>query len=190
MKVEEIELAKLTPYPVQVRIHTERQIEEYKKSIELFDQNRPMLVDENNVVLAGNGLFRALSELGRKTGWIKRYTTLSDADKKKLVLADNAIASLGKDNNENIVSLIGTIGDLQIPGFDTDLLKAIIQDPIKLNAEVENFGNINDNQKEVMSNFQDNNQNLLDRIGQERTEQEQKTEQAKVVCPNCGTVIV
>ena len=50
-----------------VRLHGDRQIKEYIRSIEMFGQIRPIVIDENNTVLAGNGLLTALMQMGRET---------------------------------------------------------------------------------------------------------------------------
>ena len=44
------------------RLHSEKQIREYIRSIKMFGQLRPMVIDEDNVILAGNG----------SKGWARR----------------------------------------------------------------------------------------------------------------------
>ena len=46
-----------------VRLHGDRQIKEYMRSVEMFGQVRPLIIDENNVVLCGNGLFQTLQQI-------------------------------------------------------------------------------------------------------------------------------
>ena len=41
-----------------VRMHTDKQLKEFRRSIEMFGQIRPIVVDEDGVILAGNGLRR------------------------------------------------------------------------------------------------------------------------------------
>ena len=53
--------------PGNTRLHSERQIREYVRSIEMFGQLRPMVIDENNIVLAGNGLLEAMRRMGKET---------------------------------------------------------------------------------------------------------------------------
>lgn len=43
-----------------IRIHTEKQLEEFERSVRMFGQIRPIVVDENNTILAGNGLYETL----------------------------------------------------------------------------------------------------------------------------------
>ena len=39
-----------------VRMHTDKQLKEFRRSIEMFGQIRPIVVDEDGVILAGDGL--------------------------------------------------------------------------------------------------------------------------------------
>ena len=42
-----------------VRIHSEQQIRELKRSLEKFGQTRAIVVDEDDTILIGNGLYEA-----------------------------------------------------------------------------------------------------------------------------------
>ena len=48
-----------------VRMHTDKQLTEFRRSVEMFGQIRPIVIDENNVMLAGNGLYETLLSMGR-----------------------------------------------------------------------------------------------------------------------------
>lgn len=58
-------LAELVQPEKNVRIHTEKQLQEFEKSVRMFGQIRPIVIDENNVILAGNGLYETLKRMGR-----------------------------------------------------------------------------------------------------------------------------
>lgn len=47
-----------------VRMHTENQLVEYERSVRMFGQTRPIIVDEDGLILVGNGLFDTLSRMG------------------------------------------------------------------------------------------------------------------------------
>ena len=57
MRVVKMKLADLVKPEKNVRIHTEQQIKEFRRSVEMFGQIRPIVVDEKNIILAGNGLY-------------------------------------------------------------------------------------------------------------------------------------
>jgi hypothetical protein len=53
---------------------------------------RPMVIDNNNVVLGGNMRLTALKDLGYKEipdNWVKRASELTDEEKQRFVIADN-----------------------------------------------------------------------------------------------------
>ena len=56
MKVIKKRLDDLKHPEKNVRIHSEQQIRELKRSLEKFGQTRALGVEENNVILIGNGL--------------------------------------------------------------------------------------------------------------------------------------
>ena len=49
MKIVKIKLADLVKPEKNVRIHTEKQIKEFRRSVEMFGQIRPIVVDERNM---------------------------------------------------------------------------------------------------------------------------------------------
>ena len=70
MKVIKKRLDDLKHPEKNVRIHSEQQIRELKRSLEKFGQTRALVVDENNVILIGNGLSRKNSRMRRP--WRRR----------------------------------------------------------------------------------------------------------------------
>lgn len=77
------------------RFISQDKLERLKKSINGFPKMmsvRPIVVDDNNVVLGGNMRFRALQELGYTevdSEWIKQITELTDEQKKEFIIKDN-----------------------------------------------------------------------------------------------------
>ena len=56
MKVTKKPLTELHPPERNVRMHTDKQLKEFRRSVEMFGQIRPIVVDEAGIKLAGNGL--------------------------------------------------------------------------------------------------------------------------------------
>lgn len=127
MNITQLALDQLKRPQRNVRMHTDGQIAEFKRSVEMFGQIRPIVVDEQHTILAGNGLYDTLLALGRDSADCYVVTGLSDNEKKKLMLADNRIFSLGMDDIEAIDDIInGLKDDLDIPGFDDSILQSLI----------------------------------------------------------------
>ena len=79
---------------INVRIHSEQQIRELKRSVENFGQTRAIVVDEDDTILIGNGLYEAMVSLGYQEATVYVKTGLSENDKKKLMIADNKTYAL------------------------------------------------------------------------------------------------
>jgi len=63
-------------------------IKEFPKMMKL----RPIIVDNNNIILGGNMRFRALQELGYEEipdEWIKKSDNLTEDEYKRFIIADN-----------------------------------------------------------------------------------------------------
>ena len=98
MKVTKKPLAELHPPERNVRMHTDKQLKEFRRSVEMFGQIRPIVVDEGGTILAGNGLFETLLSMGRTEADCYVVSGLTEAQKKKLMLADNRVFDLGVDD--------------------------------------------------------------------------------------------
>lgn len=134
-------LSELKRADKNVRLHGDKQIKEYIRSIEMFGQLRPMVIDEDNVVLAGNGLLTALLQMGRETADCYVVTGLTAKQKKKLMLADNKIFELGVNDTNAFDDLLRELGgDVDIPGYDEELLKVLTANAKEADEIISSYG--------------------------------------------------
>lgn len=215
MKVIKKRLDDLKHPEKNVRIHSEQQIRELKRSLEKFGQTRALVVDENNVILIGNGLYEAMVSLGYQEASVYVKTELSENDKKKLVIADNKTYALGIDNLDTLNEFLEELqGDLDIPGYDEEILQQMVADADEVTEKISEYGTLDESeiqkikeanekreQKAAAAEISDNNSenssenpNTSDNQSSERqntTETEPEiTETRKfVICPNCGEKI-
>lgn len=118
MKVIKKPLTELRRPDRNVRMHTDKQLKEFRRSVEMFGQIRPIVVDEDGVILAGNGLYETLLSLGRTEADCYVVSGLTEAEKKKLMLADNRVFDLGVDDLAALDAFILELkDDLDIPGY-------------------------------------------------------------------------
>lgn len=130
-----------------IRIHTEKQLEEFERSVRMFGQIRPIVVDENNVILAGNGLYETLLRMNREDALVYKYEDLTEAQKKKLMIADNKIFSLGIENLDTLNELLEELdGDLDIPGFDEEILKQMVADADEITEKISEYGTLDEDE--------------------------------------------
>lgn len=174
MKTEVVKIELLKEPEKNVRIHTEKQYEELYRSYKMFGQYRPVVVDENNVVLAGNGFVEALRRNGEKEVTVLRYTNLSDSDKKKLMIADNKTYSLGFDNNDNIMDILAELDDYDVPGFEEDLLQDLLGDQDDVDETIEEFGVLDQEEIAQFERKGERQERRIERAIEEREQQEQE----------------
>ena len=210
MKVIKKRLDDLKHPEKNVRIHSEQQIRELKRSLEKFGQTRALVVDENNVILIGNGLYEAMVSLGYQEASVYVKTELSENDKKKLMIADNKTYVLGIDNLDTLNEFLEELqGDLDIPGYDEEILQQMVADADEVTEKISEYGTLDESeikkikeanekreQKAAAAEISDNNSenssenpNTSDNQSSERqntTETEPEiTETRKfVICPN------
>lgn len=123
MEIVSKKLTELKPARKNVRLHPQKQIDEMKRSVEMFGQYRPLIVSYNGEILVGNGLYETFVQMGKDTiECIVLPKNTSEKKKRKLMLADNKIFSLGKDFLSNIDELLSEFDEFDIPGFDEDVL--------------------------------------------------------------------
>jgi DNA modification methylase len=117
-KVELVQIASLYPSKNNPRTHSAKQLRQIARSIESFGFNNPVLVDQNNQIIAGHGRVAAAKLLGYDTVPTLRIEHLSDEEKRAYIIADNRLAErAGWDNAILAVELQG-LSDL---GFDVEL---------------------------------------------------------------------
>lgn len=215
MKVIKKRLDDLKHPEKNVRIHSEQQIRELKRSLEKFGQTRALVVDENNVILIGNGLYEAMVSLGYQEASVYVKTELSENDKKKLMIADNKTYALGIDNLDTLNEFLEELqGDLDIPGYDEEILQQMVADADEVTEKISEYGTLDESeiqkikeanekreQKAAAAEISDNNSenssenpNTSDNQSSERqntTETEPETTETRkfVICPNCGEKI-
>jgi ParB-like chromosome segregation protein Spo0J len=114
MKTETVPIDSIHPDPANVRIHPERNLAGIKASLARFGQQRPILVDGNGIIRAGNGTHAAAMELGWDTIAIVR-TTLKGSEATAYAIADNRTAELAEWDD---TALADTLRALQSEDFD------------------------------------------------------------------------
>lgn len=130
MKVKTVPIESIIPNEKNVRLHGHAQLEALKQSYLMFGQFRPIVIDENNIILAGHGIWEAMIAAGAKECSVYQYDNLSNAQKLKLMLADNKTQELGTfnfDKFDEVIKEISLDGDLNIPGYDSDVLDMIVK---------------------------------------------------------------
>jgi hypothetical protein len=94
LSITDRKISELRPYPRNARTHSRKQIKQIKASIEEFGFTNPILIDENDQIMAGHGRVEAAKLLGLAEIPTVQIGHLSAAQKKAYILADNRLAEL------------------------------------------------------------------------------------------------
>ena len=207
MEIITMKLVDLVKPEKNVRIHTEQQLKEFQRSVKMFGQIRPIVVDENNVILAGNGLYETLIAMGKETADVYKYDNLTENQKKKLMIADNKIFSLGIENLDTLNSFLEDLqGDLDIPGFDEDILKQMVSEAEDVTEKLSEYGTLDDEEIQSIKESGERKEQQIQKAEaeqaapapqpiaqpqQEMPEDSEDTTDVKkfVICPKCGEKI-
>jgi DNA modification methylase len=129
--VSRMEVELLIPYARNSRTHSDEQVSQIAASIKEWGFTTPVLVDEDNVLIAGHGRVMAAKKLGLTDVPTMVASGWTDAQKQAYVIADNKLAlNAGWDEEllkVELSELKGLDFDLDLVGFNSselaDLLK-------------------------------------------------------------------
>lgn len=111
--------SELKDNPRNSRTHDENQIESIARSINLYGFVNPVLIDEEDLIIAGHGRRMAAIKIGMEEVPTIRLTGLSDAEKRAYMIADNKIALDSGWNVEMLESELQEITDIGLALEDT-----------------------------------------------------------------------
>ena len=123
----------LIPYVNNSRTHDNNQVKQIASSIKEFGFTNPILIDEDNGIIAGHGRLLAADLLGMDEVPTITLKGLTEAQRKAYVIADNQLAlNAGWDLNSLKVELdrLAELDfDIDLLGFDDDFLSSLLDEP-------------------------------------------------------------
>lgn len=119
LTIEYIETSELIAYEKNARIHSEEQVDQVAASITEFGFTNPVLVNDDNVLIAGHGRLAAAESIGMDQVPAIRLKGLTDRQQKALRIADN---QLGLNATWDLDLLAAELSDLENADFDIDLI--------------------------------------------------------------------
>lgn len=132
LKVDYLPTLDLIPYANNTRTHSDEQVSQICASIKEFGFTNPVLIDEDNGLIAGHGRVMAAKKLGLDQVPTIKLTGLSDAQRKAYIIADNKLAlNAGWDDELLKVELEGLKDldfDISLTGFSDDELDEIFEE--------------------------------------------------------------
>ncbi|WP_421789282.1 site-specific DNA-methyltransferase [Gardnerella sp. DNF01205] len=123
------DVSELIPYVRNARTHSEAQVSQIAASIREFGFLSPILVADDNTILAGHGRLAAALKLGLKKVPCVKENHLTETQKRAYIIADNKLSlNAGWDNELLAVELSELEGadfNLDLLGFDEAELSSI-----------------------------------------------------------------
>ena len=127
MRIESLNIQDLEHDAKNAREHSHHNIEAIKESLRRWGQQKPIVIGQDNVVVAGNGTLAAARELGWKQIQTVR-TDLNEAEKLGYAIADNRTAELADWDEVQLAATLQDIAqeDIESTGFSVDDLNSLV----------------------------------------------------------------
>ena len=130
MKVESVPIDSIHLDPANVRRHPERNLAAIKASLARFGQQKPIIVDGDGIVRAGNGTLEAARALGWDKIAVVR-TPLKGSEATAYAIADNRTAELAEWDDVGLAEQLRALHsediDLAAVGFEAGEVDAMIE---------------------------------------------------------------
>jgi len=131
-----VSVEELIPYALNSRTHSDEQVAQLAASIREFGFTNPILVDEQNNLIAGHGRLMAARKLKMDKVPAVVVTGLDDRKRRALVIADNKLAlNAGWDQDALKVELEDLFGDFgELMGFSEEEFAEMFPPPSQSKA--------------------------------------------------------
>lgn len=130
MKIEQIDLNTLIPFAKNSRTHTDAQTAQIAASIKEFGFTNPVLIDEQNGIIAGHGRVLAARKLKLNTVPCIRLSHLNEIQRRAYVIADNKLALNAGWDDEMLRLELTDLKDLdfniELTGFSSEELDSLM----------------------------------------------------------------
>lgn len=104
--------AELKHYEHNAKKHSNKQIDKIEASIRELGFNNPILIDQDDTIIAGHGRHMAAMNLGLNKVPTITLDHLTDEQKRAFILADNRLAEIGVEwDNELVQRELATLSD-------------------------------------------------------------------------------
>lgn len=121
MQIEYIQTSDLKHYKDNAKKHPKEQIEQIKQSIQDFGFNDPIAIDEENVIIEGNGRLVSALQLGMKEVPCIRLIGLTTEQKRAYVLVHNKLTMNSDFDLDILAGELSKIAEFDMSEYGFDL---------------------------------------------------------------------
>jgi len=132
-KINMLATKDLIPYARNTRTHSDEQVNQIVSSIKEFGFTNPVLVDQDNMIIAGHGRVMAANKL--KLGKVPTICLkhLTEAQKKAYIIADNRLALNAGWDEDMLKVELEELNDLEFDisllGFEDKEIESLLSEP-------------------------------------------------------------
>ncbi len=125
LEIRDRPISALKPYAGNPRTHSKKQVRQIAESLKKFGWTNPVLIDDDDGIIAGHGRVAAAKLLELKSVPTIRLGTMTEAEKRAYIIADNRLAELaGWDEQLLAIELqflldVEVDFDVELTGFET-----------------------------------------------------------------------
>ena len=166
LNIEIVDIEEIKESNYNSRIHSDAQVEKIANSIEEFGFVNPIIIDEENEIIAGHGRYMAARYLKLKEVPTIRLTHLTDDKKRAFIIADNKIALSGEWDydmlKEEFDIILKSEMDIDLLGFNRKFIDSMFKekDPdamvvhklktLKINFDADDYDTTIDSMNSIM----------------------------------------
>ena len=135
LKIEDLPIAAFQDNSLNPRTHPDRQIKALARAIRQFGFVRPVLIDRDNMIIAGHARLAAARSLAMTSVPAIRIAHLSPAEQRALMLADNKISDMSSFNQELLIENFRLLQvedislNLEVTGFAMGEIDVLLDQP-------------------------------------------------------------
>jgi ParB-like chromosome segregation protein Spo0J len=132
LEINYLHTTSLKPDPRNPRVHTDKQVRQIAQSIKSFGFNVPLLVDDQQKVIAGHGRLLAARKMGWDTVPVIKLSHLTESQRMAFLIADNRLTANSSWDERmlgeqlKILSELNLDFDLEAIGFEVPEIDLLI----------------------------------------------------------------
>lgn len=127
MKIEHLSPKTLKPYENNPREIPKSAVEAVKASITKYGFQNPIVVDSDNVIIAGHTRLKASLEMGLETVPVNRVTNLSPKLVRELRIVDNRTSEAGEWDFDKLVQEVSELNVESLIGFNSQQMDDLVE---------------------------------------------------------------
>ena len=192
LNIEQIEISKLVAYENNPKVHPDHQIKQLEKSLKEFGWTTPVLIDDNNVVVAGHGRLEAAMRSNIKSAPCVRLSSLNDHQIKAYRIADNRLSEMGRWDKfilaDEFSGLMSSDFNVEATGFSDGFVKSVLDggsdfEVPEIEREADYTPKIGSTE---VSADQMQRTSESEHTKAEREAMAEKEREETIICPHCG----